>query len=143
MTISRANVAAYLDTQYSNVSALIGQDTDTLTGYGPDIDNALRRLGKLESELVPSVTVEDGTRDSYFALAEYYAALRIWRQLGHLVTIKTDDSTFDYKHLLTNAKQVLDDVSARCAALGYDVSASGWSMGYLNLDWIEQEPAEV
>ena len=142
MTISRANVAAYLDSQFSNVTALIGQDTDTLTGYGPDISNALRKLGKLESELA-SATVVDASRDSYFALAEYYAALRIWRQLGHLVNIKTDDSTFDYKHLLPNAKQVLDDAAAVCAALGYDVSASGWTMGYLNLDWIEQESAEV
>jgi hypothetical protein len=38
---------------------------------------------------------------------------------------------------------MMDDAKAECQALGVDVGASEWSIGYLNLDWIEEEPAEV
>lgn len=142
MSVDRMMIASYLDEQYSNLAAAIGQDSEPLTGYGPDINNAMRRFGKSESELA-SATVEDGNRDVIFALAEYYAARRFWRQLSSYATVKVDDSSFDYKHLLPNVQSLMADAAARCAELGVDPSASGWGIGWLNLDWLEPEIAEA
>lgn len=142
MTISRAAVATYLNEQFSSLAAAVGQNATPATGYVPDIDNALRKLGKTETELA-TATVEDGTRDAYFTLAEYYAARRFWRQLSDRATIKVDDSSFDYKHLLTNAQMLMDDAAKLSATLGYSVATSGWTMGHLNMDWIEAEEAET
>ena len=142
MSVDRQAIANYLDGEFSNLAAAIGQDSEPLTGYAPDINNALRRLDKTESELA-TATVEDGDRDKIFALSEYFAARRLWRQLSSYATVKVDDSSFDYKHLIPNAKQLMDDAATQCAALGVDVAASGWGLGYLNLDWLEPEIAEV
>jgi hypothetical protein len=140
MTISRTNVATYLHTQFSNLAASVGQAASDggATGYGPDIDAALRKLGTSESDLA-TATVEDSYRESYFALAEYYAARRFWRQLGDRVNRRTGNNTFDFSHQLKTAKAIMDDAASRLAGLGYDVSGTGWTVGDLNLDWLEPE----
>ena len=122
MTIGRDAVAAYLDTQYSSLAAAVAQSDSSADagGYGADIDNALRKLGKAESELA-AATVEDGSRDVYFALAEYYAARRFWRLLSDRVNMKVDDSQFDYRYMVANAEKIANEAKAQCVALGYDV----------------------
>lgn len=143
MTISRAQLAAYLDQDFGALADAIGQtaDDDSIVGYGPDIDNALRKLGTSESEL-EGATVEEGKRDAVFTLAEYYAARRIWRHLASRANVKVDDSQFDYRQVLTSIKQVVDDARQQCQALGYDVTGGGWGVGQLNLDWLEPQTAE-
>lgn len=142
MSISRAAIAAYLDAEFSSLASAIGQvdADDSPSGYGPDIDNALRQLGKAESDLA-TATVADGDRAAAFALAEYYTARRMWRRLGDRANVKVDDSQFDYRSVLSNAKTIMDDAQRRCAALGYDVAGSAWSVGWLNLDYLEPEEA--
>lgn len=142
MTINRDAVAAYLDTQFSSLASAVAQSDSSAdaSGYGADVDAALRKLGKTESELA-TATVADGSRDVYFALAEYYAARRFWRLLSDRVNMKVDDSQFDYRYMLTNAKVLVDEAQAQCVALGYDVQGGGWTAGYLNLDWVENEVA--
>lgn len=142
MTIARGVIADYLNEQFSALADAVGQSSTPLTGYKPDIDGALRKLSKTESELATAI-VEDANRDAYFALAEYHAARRFWRLLGANANVKVDDSTFDYKTVIANAKMLADDAQARCEALGYDVTGSGWGTLYLNQDWIEAETAEM
>lgn len=123
MTISRAQVAHYLDGEFSNLAAAIDQtdNSDGDSGYGADIDNALRALDTAESDL-EDAEVEDEDRAAYYALAEYYAARRFWRQLSHLVNHKVGDSTYDYKGMMANAKLLADDAAKTAASLGYDVA---------------------
>ena len=141
MTISRSAVAFYLDEQYSSLASVIGQVDDPTVGYRPDIHSALRRLGKTESELA-SATVEDGSREIYFALAEYYAARRIYRHLSSNINVIVDGSSFSFQYALAHAKSLMEDAAAKLAPLGYDVTGSGWTIGYVNQDWIEAESAE-
>lgn len=141
MSVNLAQVADYLNEQFSSLASMIGQDSDPLIGYLPDIDYALRMLGYTEAEL-GAATIENAQRDAVFSLSEYYAARRIWRQLSSRVNIKVDDSQFDYRQVLVNAKAIMDDAQRRCQALGYDVTGAGWSVATLNTDWIEPEYSE-
>lgn len=138
MTITRADLAEYLNSQFSALAASVGQDTVLATGYRPDIDNALRQLGKSRSE-VATATLEDSQEEAAYALAEYYAARRFWRQLGDRVNRSTGKVSYSFTNQLNTAKAIMDDAAARCAALGYDVKGDGWSIGTLNLDWLEPE----
>lgn len=122
MTITRADIATHLDSQFSAMAASIGQaDSDeTPTGYGVDIDLALRKLGKTRSELA-SATLEDSQEEAAFALAEYYAALRFWRQLGDRVNTETGTTSYDFRDQRKSAKEMMEDAANRCALLGYSV----------------------
>lgn len=136
MTINREAVALHLATQFSNLASLIGQNATPLTGFAPDIDDALRRLGYAEVDLA-TAEVEDVRRNAVFALASYYAARRLWRQLSDRVNIKVDDSTFDYKNVVASVQQIMQDAARACRVEGFDVSSSGWAAVDLNLGWAE------
>jgi len=140
MSITRANIANYLDEQFSSLATEIGQTaTDESFGYGPDIDNLLRQLGKTESELA-AATVNDGDRAKAFALGEYFALRRFWRRLGNRFQHQVGDVAVNYKDQLANVKAMMDDAAALCAELGVGVATSGVELVRLNLDYIEPEP---
>lgn len=120
MTLARTDIANYLNGQFSALAVSVGQSATPLTGYSPDIDNALRKLGKTEAELA-TATVDDSLRDAAFALGEYYAAKRIWRQLGDRVNHTQGESTMNFTDQRKNAKDMMDDAANLCAALGYIV----------------------
>jgi hypothetical protein len=136
--ISRDDVAEYLDTQFSAMAASIGQDTDPLFGYEPDINLAFRRLGVARADLA-TATVEDGQDEAVCTLAEYYAARRIWRQLGDRVNNTRGQTSFNFDGQRKQAEDIMNDAKKLCTALGYDVSGDAWSVGYLNSDWLEPE----
>lgn len=142
MSVTRSDIAAYLDSQFSALASAIGQSANSAAsdGYGPDINLALRKLGKARADLA-TATVEDTSEETVYALAEYYAARRIWRQLSANINVKVGDSQFDYKTAIATAKELMQDAAAVCAALGYDVAAESWSAGWLNLDYLEPETA--
>lgn len=142
MTITRDHAAAYLDSTFASLASAVAQSdtSEGSTGYGSDIDNALRKLGKTESELA-TATVADGDRDDFYALAEFYAARRFWRLLSDRVNMKVDDSQYDYRYMIANVEKIADVAKAQCVALGYDVQGGGWSAGWLNLDFLEPETA--
>lgn len=141
MSISRANIAAYLHTQFSSLATEIGQSAtdDSDSGYRPDIDNLLRQLGKTESELA-TATVDDADREKAFALGEYFALRRFWRQMGNRFQHQVGDVQVNYKDQLTNVKAMMDDAAALCAELGVGVAKSGVELVRLSLDFIEPEP---
>jgi hypothetical protein len=138
MSVTRQNIATYLDSQFSTLASAIGQDDEPIFGYKIDIDLALRKLGKTRSELADA-TVEDSQEEAAFALAKYYALDRLFSQFGALINIKVDDSQFDYKQAQVNVGAMRDKAAQVCASLGYDTAASGWGIGWLNLDWLEAE----
>lgn len=120
MAITRQNIADYLDEQFHSLAVAVGQDATPLTGYAPDIDNALRKLGKTESELA-AATVDDTSRDVVFALAEYYAARRIWRLLGDRVNHTMNESKFDFADQRANVRRMMELAADLCAQFGYSV----------------------
>lgn len=121
MTITRDDVAEYLDTQFSALAASIGQDSDPLTGFEPDINLALRKLGVARANLAEA-TVEDSQEDAVNALSEYYALRRIYRQLGDRVNTSTGVTSYNFTSQRDSVKAMLDDAQKHCAALGYDVT---------------------
>lgn len=120
MAITRQDVADYLDEQFSSLAVAVEQNALPLTGYKPDIDGALRFLGKSESEL-GAATVEDSSRDVLFALAEYYAAKRFWRLLGDRVNTTTGTTSYNWIDMRKSAKEMMEDAADRCADLGCNV----------------------
>lgn len=142
MTVLRDDIAEYLDSQFSGLAASVEQNSDPLIGYEVDINLALRKLGKTRAELA-TATLEDTQEEASFVLAEYFAARRFWRQLSDRVNVTVDGSQFSYQYSLAAVKQVMEDTAKLATDLGYNVSASAWGMGWLNLDWLESEEMEV
>ncbi len=138
MTITRQHIAVYLDSQFSNLAAAIGQDSTPEVGFATDIDAALRRLGTLEDGL-ETAELLDSQRDLGFALAEYAAARRFWRQLSARVNTTIGGNSFNFTSMLTNAKLLMEDAAVKLANLGVDVTGKSWSAGWLNLDWLEAQ----
>lgn len=135
MTIGRVHITNYLSTQFSNLAAAVGQDADPAVGYAPDVDEALRKLG-ISEDALETATLADADRDVAFALAEYAAARRFWRQLSARVNTSIGGNSFTFGHLLPNAKLLMEDAAEKLSLLGIDV-AGAWSAGYMNLDWSE------
>jgi hypothetical protein len=122
MSIARVDVSTYLDTQFSSLAESIGQliADDSPDGYGSDVDDALRKLGYTESALVDA-EVGDELRDALFALAQYYAAKRIWIKLGDRVDHTMGQTVYDFKSQKAHAKAIMDDAANTCALLGHSV----------------------
>lgn len=140
MTITRAAIAAYLNTQFSNLGQAIGQSTDPLVGFAGDVDAALRKLGVARADLA-TATLEDSQEEAATTLAEYYAARRFWRQLGDRTNISLGGNSTNFTDQRMHVKAMMDDAQKRCSALGYDVTGDSWSVGWLNTDWTESELA--
>src|SRR5688572_11944689 len=126
MTITRANIATYLHTQFSALTASIGQTlaTEAAAGYGPDIDLALRKLGVARAD-VAAATLEDSQEEAVFALASYYTARRVWRQLGDRVDNTMGETAYKFDGQRKQAEAIMKDAQKQCAALGYDVTGDG------------------
>jgi hypothetical protein len=136
MTLSRADIASYLDTQFSALAASIGQDPDPEEGYTPDIDLTLRKLGVARDDLV-TATLGDGQEDAAWALSEFYALRRIYRQLGDRVTHTMGTTSYNFASQQASVKAMLDAAQKQVSALGYDVTGDVWSIGYMNNDTFE------
>lgn len=141
MSIPRAAAANYLDGSFAELAAAIGQTSDGADsfGYGWAIDAALRTLGTAESDLL-TATVDDVQRDAYYALCDYYTALRIWRALVSRPNLTLGDERFQFEHQLNHAHALLEDAATRAKAAGYPVgaeaaSAGAWAFGELDLGW--------
>lgn len=120
MAISRDVIANYLDTQFSALAAAVGQDSNLLIGYAPDLDDALRLLNVAEVDL-PTATVDDGLRQVVFALARYYTAQRLWILLGDRVNTETGLTSYNFDGQRKQAQAIMDNAAGLCARLGYPV----------------------
>lgn len=145
MAISRTQAAAYLSSQFSAFASAIGQteSDDTPSGYGADIDNALRDLEVTEAN-IPTATVAEADRRSLFTLAEYYAARRMWLRISTKANSRLGPASVDYQHVLGAIKAIMDEAAGRAASLGYTVSTeASWAFVRLNLDYLEPEATDA
>lgn len=121
--INRAQAAYYLNGQYSALAAAVGQDVDPQIGYAYDIDSALRALAVAESDL-ETATVEDSRRDVFYALCEYYAARRFWRQMSDRADVTMGEESFKFAAVIANARALMESAAERCGRLGVPVAVS-------------------
>jgi hypothetical protein len=144
MSMTRTQAAAYLESQYSNLRKEILQAlTDaSATGYGPDIDQALRKLDVVEADLA-TATVEDADVRVFLALCDYYCLRRMARRAATKVDLPDtfaregsgrESISRNVRELLKEAKATLDSMGI---SLGDD---DAWQMIRLNLDFVEPEP---
>lgn len=131
----------HLQNQFSALATETGQaTTDTAAGYGPALDAALRELGYTADQLADADTT-DAQDGDYLALAEYYALVRFARSLVVKVNVSVDAPAVrkDRNQAYQGVLKLIELSKADLEDRGY--LASSWSMGYLNLDFLE--PSEV
>lgn len=140
--ITRAQAADHLQYQFSALASEIGQaETDeSATGYGPDIDQALRQLGESEAGLA-AATVADAYAPAFLALAEYYALRRFGRQLALSADLSSGTMSKKASQRSATIKALTAEAAERAAGMGYPVGgAAAWGTGLLNLDYLEPTP---
>lgn len=144
MTMTRAQAAAYLQTQFDLLVTATGQAaTDaSAAGYGPDIDNALRQLGTAEASL-STATVADADVPAYQALVEYYALRRFARRLVTATSVSAAGISEQGQQMFEHVRLMLAEAAAAVAAYGYNVDGSAWGTVRYNLDYLEPEVAGV
>ena len=108
------------------LSADTGQPTtDSIAGFRPAIDKALRALGTPEADL-SEATVADGSVPAFLALCEYHALVRIW----HALATRADPAgvrnvNSARAQVVQHVKDQVADLAATCASLGYPVGGAG------------------
>lgn len=147
MSITRTTAANHLHGQFENLAREIKQlsNGDNPTGYGPDVDAALRRLGKTQEELA-TATVDDGSAEDYFALAEYYCLRRILRRVATKVNIDANALAPEgnRNQVFKNVKDLFDMAKETIEALGYSVGDdTAWEFVRLGLDFVEPEVSDA
>jgi hypothetical protein len=141
MSVSRSAAAAYIHSRLANLAGEVQQvATDaSATGYGPDIDQALRRLGTGESSLA-SASVADSLSRAYLTLCQYYALDRFAGLLSTKVDFGATAVEGDRDTIFDNIERMLERLAKELKGLGYPVDeAVAWSFGRLGLDFIEPE----
>lgn len=147
MTITRSNAASYLDSQFANLASEIVQAAtdDSATGYGPDIDAALRRMDVAEADLA-AATVEDVDRVEFYALCDFTCLSRMARRLATRVDSGALVPEGDRQKVFENVKALLDAAAATIEAYGYTAGtdtggdsggAAAWGYLDVNTDWVE------
>lgn len=143
MSYSRSSAASYLAVQFATLCTETGQATsDTASGFGPALDNALRRLGGVAEAGLSSATLADEDVPAFLALAEYYALVRFARALATRVDTGITAVEGNREQLFAHVQKLIALAATDCSAQGYPVDgAQTWSSARLQLDYIEPEPA--
>lgn len=148
MSVTRANAATYLHSQFANLATEVGQTTTDAasTGYGPDIDAALRMMSVAEDDIA-AATVDDGDRRDFYALCDYTCLSRMARRLATKVDTGGLVAEGDRQKIFENVKALLDDAAELISELGYAAgnaggdsgagTAAAWGYVDYNADWVE------
>lgn len=139
MTINRTQAAAHLRAQFDVLASEIGQTSndDSATGFGPDIDAALRRLGTAQADLA-AATVTDANAVAFLALCEYFALRRISRKLASYTEWRAGDVVGKENQVFEQVKAMMAEAAEQCAGLGYPMDGTpAWGVSSFTLDFIE------
>lgn len=142
MSMDRSAVASHLAYQLSALAGEIGQAKSdaSATGYGPDIDQALRQLGVVEADLATAETA-DADVPALLALAEYFALRRMARQLALGVDVSSGTMSQRNSQRAATVQTLMAEAAETAAGLGYPVTGTAaWGMERLSLDYLEPEP---
>ena len=142
MSYTRASAASYLAVQFATLATETDQaTTDTSAGFGPALDQALRKIGGTAEADLAAATVADATVPAFLALAEYYALRRFARALATRVDFGAPTVEGDRPRIFQHISRLIVMAREECAAQGYPLDGSEiWSYTSLQLDYIEPEP---
>lgn len=145
MSMGRAEITTYLAGQLAALTTETGQAvTDSALGFGPAIDDALRRIGVSEAGLA-TATATDAQAPAVLAMARYYALRRIAQDLAVRVDYASTAVEGDRDRLYAHVRELMQDAAGEAASFGYSMDGSGrwagaWSRGTLTLDALEPDP---
>lgn len=143
MSYTRAAAAGHLAVQFATLATETGQATgDTSAGFGPAIDQALRKIGGTAEADMATATVTDANTPAFLALAEYYALVRFARALATRIDTGITATEGDREQMFANVRKLIEIAKFEAAGYGYPVDgSSAWTSTSLQLDYIEPEPA--
>jgi len=136
--MNRSEAVTYLDEQFSTIAGNLGVTAaDTAAGYKGPIDAALRLIGTAEGDIATAdITSSVG---NYLAALDYTTLLRFQRMYAIRVDVSVGEPAVDKKRsqafkaigeLLAHAKEAAE-------VAGVLDSGNGWTMGRLQLDFLE------
>lgn len=141
--MTRGEILAYLRGQYPEIGSELGFSAqDSLSGYGPAIDMALRTVGIAEASLAAPTLPTSVTVLDVLTLAEYFAILRFLKAVALKVDIRIDSPT---------AQKLQDQMTRHLGSLADRMKgfleqrgflAGDFSMEFLNLDFLEAQAVE-
>lgn len=137
MTLLRADLATYLDGQFSALAtAALPGPLPPVVLYGAAIDQTLRTMGTAQADL-PTATFLDAQASDAIVLAEYYSLVGIERAMALNVDQSLGAGLASEKtgQLFTNVHALVVQARADVVARGY--LDQSWEMGRLSLDFLE------
>lgn len=136
--MNRSDSVTYLSEQFGTIAAELGVTaTDTTAGYKAPIDTALRLIGTAEGDIATADITSDVT--GYLAALDYTALLRFQRMYATRVDISIGEPAVDKKRSQSfkNLAELLAQAKDAAIAAGVLDTANGWTVGRLNLDFLE------
>lgn len=137
--MTRGDVVQYLQFELGALAADAGIDTsNSVAGYAPAVDAALRAIGVTEALLAAPVIL-DGQIVDVLALAVYYALLKIQRALATRVDVAffSPAQSKRRSQVFTQVKQLVEQARIDLIARGY--LSGGITLGRLSFDFLEPD----
>jgi hypothetical protein len=135
--VERADALIHLQNQFAPLASVVDQPTtDSAAGYGPALDQALRKLGYTADQLATAVVPDADVLD-YLTLAEYYALERyaLWFTVAVDEERQFGSGTRRRDNLAGKVTALLTERRAALTELGY--IGTVWEGGALVLDFLE------
>lgn len=140
MARDRAEAVAYLNSlAMGNVYALVGRTTDdTVTGYKPVLDAAMRKIGIAASAFAQDDVVGAEDEEAFDALTQWLAYELILPLYALLVDQQVDQPLTNIKagQMYLNLSKERERARAAVVALGY--GPSSFAFVRWNTDWREE-----
>lgn len=135
--MNRAQATSYLAGQFSELADIAGVvTTDTTSGFGPAIDQSLRKLGYTETQL-PTAD-ETANVVAFIALLEVYALKKLQRALAIKYNYSIDGQSHSEEPVFQHLKDMLTEAKETAASAGFTVDgADSWESWRFNLDIYE------
>lgn len=136
--MNRAAALTYLSETFATIASdLSVTATDDAAGYKTPIDAALRLIGTAEGDIATADITSDVT--GYLAALDYTALLRFQRMYATRVDISIGEPAVDKKRSQSfkNLAELLAQAKDAAIAAGVLDTANGWTVGRLNLDFLE------
>ena len=136
--MNRSEAVTYLSETFAAIASdLTVTATDDAAGYKTPIDAALRLIGTAEGDIATADITSDVT--GYLAALDYTALLRFQRMRGIRVDISVGEPAVDKKRSQSfkNLAELLAQAKDAAIAAGVLNTTNGWTVGRLNLDFLE------
>lgn len=142
--MNRTEAVTYLGEQFSTIATELGVTaTDTAAGYKGPIDAALRLIGTAEGDIAAADVTSDVP--AYLAALDYTTLLRFSRMAAVRVDIEVGEPNVIKKRsqMFKAIGELLKQAKEAAEAAGVIDTANGWTLGRLQLDFLEPSLADL